>query len=141
MRAVVLFFIALTLIRVAGMRSFGRKSSFDTVIVIMLGALLSRPVVGASPFGPTILAGAIFVVLHRILGVVTSRVRWLEKLVKGVPQVVYSDGRTNDAAMVRAGISVGDLDETARSRARQDTHCRVPRIVMETSGELSVVEE
>jgi len=46
-RAFVLFFLMLVLVRVAGRRAFGRKSSFDTIIVITLGALLSRVVVGA----------------------------------------------------------------------------------------------
>src|SRR5215831_11046179 len=54
-RAVVAFFITLVLIRMAGIRTFGKKSAFDNVIIIMLGSILSRVVVGASPFIPTTL--------------------------------------------------------------------------------------
>jgi uncharacterized membrane protein YcaP (DUF421 family) len=49
-RAFVMFIITLVLIRFAGLRTFAKQSSFDNIIVIMLGAVLARGVVGASPF-------------------------------------------------------------------------------------------
>ncbi len=70
-RAFVMFFITLFLIRVAGMRSFGQKSAFDTIIVIMLGAILSRAVTGASAFFPTVIAGAVLALVHRLLALIS----------------------------------------------------------------------
>ncbi len=55
-RAIVSFFLTLVLIRIAGIRTFGKKTPFDNVITIMLGSIFSRVVVGASPFIPTTLA-------------------------------------------------------------------------------------
>src|ERR1700748_2446329 len=66
-RAVVAFVITLVLIRIAGIRTFGTRSAFDNVIVIMLGSIFSRVVVGASPFIPTTLACLAFVLVHRFL--------------------------------------------------------------------------
>jgi uncharacterized membrane protein YcaP (DUF421 family) len=63
-RAVVAFLITLLLIRIAGIRTFGKKSAFDNVIIIMLGSILSRVVVGASPFIPTTVACLAFVLVH-----------------------------------------------------------------------------
>jgi uncharacterized membrane protein YcaP (DUF421 family) len=139
MRAGVLFAIALVLIRIAGMRAFGRKSSFDSVVTIMLGAVLSRPVVGASAFWPTVTGCAVFVVLHRVLGIATARSRWLERMVKGTSRIVYRDGHDQTRQRVRSGISEADLDEVARRHALIADHTGVQEIVMESSGELSVV--
>lgn len=139
MRAGVLFAIALVLIRVAGMRAFGRKSSFDSVVTIMLGAVLSRPVVGASPFWPTVAGCAVLVILHRVLGIATARSRWLERVVKGTSRIVYRDGHDQTRQRVRSGISEADLDEVARRHALIADHTGVQEIVMESSGELSVV--
>lgn len=139
MRAGVLFVVALVLIRIAGMRAFGRKSSFDSVVVIMLGAVLSRPVVGASPFWPTLAGCTVLVVLHRVLGMATARSRWLERLVKGSSRVVYRDGHDEHDQMVSAGISEADLDEVARRHALLPDRRGVREIVVESSGELSVI--
>ena len=66
-RAAVSFFLTLILIRIAGIRTFGKKTPFDNVITIMLGSIFSRVVVGASPFIPTTLACLAFVLIHRLL--------------------------------------------------------------------------
>ncbi|QKG54038.1 hypothetical protein [Hymenobacter sp. BRD67] len=50
-RSVIVFFVALALLRLSGKRTFGGSTAFDMVVKIMLGAVLSRAVVAASPFG------------------------------------------------------------------------------------------
>ena len=63
MRAVAVFFAALILIRISGRRSFGQRSPFDYVVAILLGATLSRVIVGASPAIPTFAASLVIVLL------------------------------------------------------------------------------
>src|SRR4026207_455077 len=82
-RGFVMFFIALALLRIAGKRTFGKNSAFDTVIGIMMGAILGRAVVGASPFLSTVAAGLVIVGLHRIIATLAVTQDWLGKLVKG----------------------------------------------------------
>jgi hypothetical protein len=45
-RPTAVFFGALVLIRISGRRSFGQRSPFDYVVAILLGATLSRVIVG-----------------------------------------------------------------------------------------------
>jgi hypothetical protein len=56
-RAVAIFFIALLLIRASGRRFFGQHAPFDACVTVLLGAVLSRAVAGASPFWATVAAG------------------------------------------------------------------------------------
>ncbi|MGF6482427.1 hypothetical protein QFZ91_004590 [Paraburkholderia sp. JPY419] len=67
LRSIVVFVIAIVLIRVSGRRSFGQRTPFDLVVVILLGAMLSRAIVGASPFIATVVASLVIVVCHRVL--------------------------------------------------------------------------
>ncbi|SAK73860.1 hypothetical protein AWB80_04181 [Caballeronia pedi] len=66
-RAVAVFFSGLVFIRIAGRRSFGQRSPFDYVVAILLGATLSRVIVGASPAIPTVAASFVIVLVHRIV--------------------------------------------------------------------------
>ena len=68
MRAVVVFAIGLALVRLSGRRSFGQRAPFDFVVAVLLGATLSRAIVGASPFVATISASLALVAVHRLLG-------------------------------------------------------------------------
>src|SRR5665647_2353490 len=91
LRAIVIFFIALMLLRYTGMRVFGIKSAFDTCVMIMLGAVLSRAVVGASPFIPTVASSAALVIVHRLIARISVSNQFLSHLVKGKPLSLYKD--------------------------------------------------
>jgi len=140
-RAFALFFLMLVLVRVAGMRMFGRKSSFDTIVVFTLGALLSRVVVGVSPAVPTVVAGIVLVVLHRLVAIATATVPALDRLLKGSNKVLYRGGVFDLEAMRRAGISRADLEEAVRTKANRLKLTDVLEIHLESSGDLGVVED
>lgn len=138
-RAFVMFFVTLVLVRIGGMRAFGKKSSFDTIIVIMLGAVLSRAVAGVSPFLPTLAAATVLVVTHRLIGMATARWHWLDRVVKGHHHILYEDGRVHWASMRRAGISRPELDEAVRKSLAEPTVHDAHEVYLESSGELTVV--
>jgi len=140
-RAVVLFLMMLVLIRVAGMRSFGRKSSFDTIMVVMFGAVLSRALTGSSPFWPTVAGATVLVVIHRIVAMATAKWSWLEKAIKGEHQLLYRDGKLDEHQMKLNGISHADLDEATRRQLNAPDHRAAGEIYLESSGELSAVED
>jgi uncharacterized membrane protein YcaP (DUF421 family) len=138
-RALVLFFVTIALIRIGGMRTFGRKSSLDSVIVIMLGAVLSRPIVGASPAIPAVAASLVLVLVHRFGAFATASVPWLDRVVKGSAATLYEHGQLDRTAMRRAGISQADLVEAVHRHAGKPGLGDVEAVVVEASGELSVL--
>ena len=140
-RAFVMFFIALVLIRISGMRSFGSKSAFDNIIVIMLGAILSRAVVGASPFLSTVAAGVTVCVVHRVLAMLCTRFHFISNLLKGTDLMLYKDGTIQKENMLKADITNGDLEEGIRLAANVNSLQKVSEVRMERSGQISVVME
>ena len=140
-RAFVMFFIALLLIRISGMRSFGSKSAFDNIIVIMLGAILSRAVVGASPFISTVAGGITVCIVHRGLAMLCTRFHFISNLLKGTDQLLFKDGKIQKKNMLKADITQGDLEEGIRLAANVNSFESISEVRMERSGQISVVKQ
>jgi|SRR5690242_304429 uncharacterized membrane protein YcaP (DUF421 family) len=140
-RAIVIFFVALLLIRFTGMRVFGIKTAFDTCVIIMLGAVLSRAVVGASPFIPTIVASAALVITHKIIARLSVNNQRISHMVKGKPLSIYKDGILNEKNMKKCALSFGDVMEEIRLILNNNSLENIDEIIMERTGEISVIEK
>jgi uncharacterized membrane protein YcaP (DUF421 family) len=140
-RAIISFFITLALIRIAGIRTFGKHTAFDNVIIIMLGSIFSRVVVGASPFIPTTLACLAFVLVHWVLGWIAVYSDTIGRWVKGEKTVLYADGKPDRKNMRRARISDKDLHESVRLRINTEDFEQVKTIIIERNGDLSVIKK
>ena len=141
LRAIVIFFIALTLIRYTGMRAFGIETAFDTCIIIMLGAVLTRAIVGASPFIPTVVASVALVTVHKIIASISVYNQMISHLVKGIPYSLYKEGKLNDKNLKRCMLSFGDIMEEVRLKLNQNSLDNIDEIFMERTGKISVIEK
>ena len=140
-RAILSFFITLILIRIAGIRTFGKKTAFDNVITIMLGSIFSRVVVGASPFIPTTLACLAFVLVHRVLAWASLYSDIVGRWVKGEASILYSDGRRHDRNLRQARVSEKDFRESIRQKLNEDSLEHVAQVIQERNGEISVIRK
>jgi uncharacterized membrane protein YcaP (DUF421 family) len=141
MRAVVIFFATLIFIRISGRRSFGQRSPFDYVVAVLLGATLSRVIVGASPAIPTMMASLAMVLVHRALAWSCVRWSWLESLVVGVEREVYRDGQFNSRQMSAALITRTDIFETARQELNSADLQDVLAAILERNGQVSLIRK
>jgi uncharacterized membrane protein YcaP (DUF421 family) len=138
-RAAVVFIAALVMIRISGRRSFGQRSPFDYVVAILLGATLSRIIVGASPAVPTAIASLVIVLLHRILAWGCVHSERLERLVGGAPRELYRDGRFDQKQMSAALITETDVLESVRRQLGSLDLSRIDRVLLERNGEISLI--
>lgn len=137
-RAVMVFCATLLFLRIAGRRSFGQRSAFDLCITVLLGAVLSRAIVGASGMLPALAAGAVLVLLHRLIAILITRRDWLDDLISGTERVLVRDGR-KDPHQMRAGlISDRDLAVALRKKADGATLDTVQRAILERNGEITI---
>ena len=139
-RALVMFFITLALLRFTGMRSLGQRSAFDAIIVIMLGSLLSRAVVGVSPFLPTVVAGTVMAATHKIIAIITVKNDVIGRLVKGQKRLLFQNDKYIEKNMLSACVSYKDLQEDIRLNNEDSTE-NIKEIYMERSGHVSIVKK
>lgn len=141
MRTVLVFVICLAFIRMSGKRSFGMRMPLDNVITILLGAVLSRAIVGASPFIPTIVSGAIIVVLYRLCAGMAVFSKLFGKLVKGNEELIFKDGELLKENMKRCMVTEKDVIEEMRINGNVDSLDKVKTIYVERNGEISIVKK
>lgn len=140
-RAVLTFAAALALLRVSGNRTFGGNAAFDVVVKIMLGAVLSRAVVAASPFLGTMLAGLVLVTLRRLLAWASFHSHFIGRLVKGDDFVLVENGEIKQANMARNNLSEQDLREGLRESGNLNSVDAAEAVRLERDGSISVVKK
>ncbi|MGB7196431.1 MAG: YetF domain-containing protein [Collimonas pratensis] len=138
LRAILVFALTLILLRLSGRRSLGHRNAFDLCITVLLGAVLSRAIVGASPFLPTLCAGAIIVLLHRAIALLSIWSISFEKIVSGSVRILVENGRVNRHQMLAGLISNTDLLEAINKKTGQPELCSAEKIVLERNGEITV---
>jgi uncharacterized membrane protein YcaP (DUF421 family) len=138
-RAVIIFVVTLVLIRIGGVRMFAKRSAFDTILMITLGAVLSRAIVGASPFLSVVAAATVMVLIHRILGFVTVRNKKIEYWIKGGHTLLYKDGEFVRKNLERTSISEGDLMKSLRLETQDTSLDKVDKAYLEENGRISFV--
>jgi uncharacterized membrane protein YcaP (DUF421 family) len=137
-RAVVMFFVLLVLIRVSGRRSFGQGNAIDAALTIMIGSVLSRAIVGVSPFWPTVCGGAALAVVHRLIGIATVQWPAFDRLVSGSIRELLRDGRPDPVALRKSLITPQDLADAVRQQTGSEEAHRVRSAVLERDGKITV---
>jgi len=138
-RAVVVFFSALFIVRLADKRFFAKKTAFDVILGFMLASMLARTINGSEQLVPTIVAGLLLALLHRLLGMLACRWPRFGDWIKGSSQTVITNGQIDHAALRRHHIGEDDLGEELRLNG-VDSVEKVKLARLERSGEVSVVK-
>jgi len=140
LRGIVVYFIALTYLRVAGMRSISNGSAFDFVITITLGGILSRAISGHYPFFPTLITALVMALCHRMIALISFKSDFARKLVDGKPVLLFKEGVFMEKSLSLHSIHRADLDRTLREGGIDD-YTKVKSIWYEVDGKISVVKK
>ncbi|RYU93135.1 DUF421 domain-containing protein [Emticicia agri] len=141
LRATAVFFIAFALIRIAGRRSFGIRTPIDNILVILLGAILSRAVVGTSPFLPIIVASLTLCVLHRVIGWLFTHYDKFGRVVEGEKIILYENGDFLKNNMRRGLVREEDIMQAVRKATFSDSIEDIDKIYLEHDGEISMIKK
>lgn len=140
MRAFVVFFAALVIVRVANRRFLGKLSALDIILGFVLASLLARAINGSGPLFQSIAAGFVLVFLHRILAFLSARFHGLGKLVKGEPDLLVENGTIARDRLRAHNISEADLFEALRVDGSTEELGQVAKAILERDGTISVVK-
>ena len=139
LRAVLIFFATLCIVRIADKRFFAKKTAFDFILGFILASMMARAINGSEQLGPTIVAGFALALLHRGLGWLACRWPQIGGWIKGHSQTLIEDGRVDRDALRKHHMGEDDLLEELRlNGVETPTEAKLARL--ERTGEISVIE-
>src|SRR5581483_3608960 len=141
LRAVIMFFATLTMVRLGGKRFLSHNTAFDAVLGFMMASMLARACNGSSPFWQTIVAGFLIVALHRIVAKVALHSHSFGNLVKGHATLVIKDGAVLSDVLRRHDLSEHDLAEDLRMNGNAARPEDVKEAYFERNGHISVIKK
>lgn len=129
------------MLRISGKRTLSKWNSFDFVITIAFGSILSSILLSTKDsFGTGILSFALLVLFQYLLTWISVRSSLIQKLIKAEPALLLYQGKLKDNVLKRERIAEGEVLAALRASgigAIED----VDAVVLETDGSFSVIKD
>lgn len=141
LRAVVVFVLAIVMLRIGDKRFMGKSTAFDVMLGIVFGSMVSRAITGNAPFMPTLVASLVLILLHWTLAAIAFRSRGFGRLIKGHDQLLVRDGQLQEDALRKTHITEHDLQEALRNNGHAPDLSQIESAHLERNGDISIISK
>ncbi|MFW3164641.1 YetF domain-containing protein [Pseudomonas syringae pv. syringae] len=140
LRAAAIYFVLMVLFRVAGRRSLTDLTTFDFVLLLIIGEATQQALLG-DDFSVTnaILIISTLIAIDVGFSLAKRRSKRLAKFLDGGPTVIVEDGKPLTQRMREARISESDVMEAARTTQGIVEMKDIRYAIIERNGEISVI--
>ena len=135
--AVVIVVVLVGAVRLVGLRSLSKMSTFDFAVTVALGSVLASVAASSTSLVNGAVAIGALLGTQFLIGFARQRMG-LGRVVDNQPLLLMSEGRFHDAALLEARVTRGDV----LSKLREANVLRlgdVRAVVLETAGDVSVL--
>jgi uncharacterized membrane protein YcaP (DUF421 family) len=140
LRAAAIYLVLLVLFKIAGRRSLAELTTFDLVLLMVIGEATQQALLG-DDFS---LTNAVLVIVTLIaidigFSLVKQRSLWFSRVLDGGPTVVVEQGRVLHERLKRARLDEDDILEAARSAQGILEIRQIRFAILERNGKISVI--
>lgn len=141
LRTVIVYFVLLAFLRLAGKRQIGQMAPFDLLVIILIAEAVGVSMLGddATLLGGLVAAG-VLVSVNYVVGTAQDRIPWLRRFLEGEPTVLVRDGKIDKKQAQQENISEDEIMMAARQHGVDELE-GVELAVLETDGTISVVSK
>ena len=127
----------IVIIRISGLRSLSKMSSFDFVVTVAIGSIVASTVATSTRFANGALAVGVLLLAQAVVAVLRRRTGF-ENLVDNTPMLLMRDGEMIDEALDRTRVTRSDVYAKLRE-ANVLTTKDALAVILETTGDISVL--
>ena len=139
-RAASVYLFLLAVFRISGRRTLAQVTTFDLILVLILGDATQDTLIGAgATFANAVLAVSTLVLLDIALAGAKRRWPSVDVLIDGLPLPLVVHGRRREALMAAEGVTPDDLLTAARARQGLSQLERGGLAILEQDGRISIV--
>ena len=139
LRTIVIYLVALLVIRIGKRRFMGGYTTFDILLGFVVGSVMSRAITGAVRFIDMLVVVAGLVILHWIIATISFYSERFGKIVENTTRKLVIDGEIQKDEMRKSKIGKKDLMEAVRQGANIDSLDRVKTAYLERDGNITII--
>ena len=138
LRAVIVYFFLLLLLRVTGKRQIGQLAPFDLILLLVLSNAVQNAMNGGdnSVLGGLISA-SVLVLLNWLVSVATYRSKRVARVVEGRPEVLIHNGKLFEDVLAKENLTHHELNAALRA-AGCASLAEVHYALLENNGQITV---
>jgi len=137
-RTIVLYLVALALLRITGKRSLAKMSAFDFVVAVTIGSAIAIGMEADNNFVPALLPLVILSGLQWLLARLNLQMAGVETATRGRSVTLVRNGRAESANLRRERITGKELAMELRQKGYAGVK-EVAEARLETTGKVSVL--
>ena len=139
LRAVLVYAALLVMMRLSGKRTVGQLTPFDLLVVMLVGEAAGTSMTGdEQSVQGGLLMCAILIALNTLMGMLSARSLWAQRLLEGEAVLIGRDGQIFDAVRKKHRVSRNDIESALREAdcSLADMRC----MFLEADGKLSILQ-
>jgi uncharacterized membrane protein YcaP (DUF421 family) len=139
-RTAAIYLVLLVVFRIAGQRSIAQITTFDFVLLLVIGEAVQNALVG-DDFSLTnaLLIVVTFIALDILMSSLKELSPGVEKVLDGTPLVIVEDGKLLADRMHKERIDAADILSAARAAHGLERLEQIKYAILERSGGISIV--
>jgi uncharacterized membrane protein YcaP (DUF421 family) len=139
-RSLIVYFVLWGLLRASGRRTLGKLTSFDLVLLLVIGGATQRALLGQDySVTNAFLVIATLVITDVALSLLQRDFPPLSRIFNGEPMIVVEEGRPLTRRMKFARVTADQVLESARRAHGLERMEQIKYAVFEANGDISII--
>jgi uncharacterized membrane protein YcaP (DUF421 family) len=140
LRASLIYFFLLLVVRLLGKREVGSISAFDLIVALMLGEVVDEAIYGDVTLLQGGLAISVIAIWHLINSYASFKSDFIDKLTGGRPTILIEKGKIQQKSLAKERLNEEELFSELRLMGVDDIK-EVKQGTLETNGQISVIKQ
>ena len=140
LRTLAIYFFLLLIFRLAGKRSLSEISTFDFILLLIIGEATQNALIGDDHSLVTGISVILILVMLDVgMSMLKKRSRFIEKFTEGVPLVIVDHGKPVEEYLRKTQVTLDDIMQSARQSQGLERLEQIKYAVLEISGGISII--